>query len=258
MVERYFQFVNTYIRLGSASWRLTPIVLQPKEILRSAQRTIRYSSRVEKTRRSFCSGSLYGDVSMLKTIIKRAAYYSGLEIRRIPAVPAWPKPDTEPPRDEILCNERWVYHALQMANRSYQPERMQYHRTVHGDDTRIKYMTYFLDVRDQRVLEIGPLEGHHSVILEKMGVRENIALESRADNLRKCNRIKDKYRLDRTRFLQHDLERLYRGEDQAQFSGQFDLVFCLGILYHVPEPGRALEWFRSQSPTLFRHALSRR
>jgi hypothetical protein len=188
---------------------------------------------------------------MLKTVIKRAAYYSGLEIRRIPAVPAWPKPDTEPPRDEILCNERWVYHALQMANRSYQPEKMEYHRTVHGDDTRIKYMTYFLDVRDQRVLEIGPLEGHHSIILEKMGVRENIALESRVDNLRKCNRIKDKYRLDRTRFLEHDLERLYRGEEQPQFSGQFDLVFCLGVLYHVPEPGRALEWFRSQSPTLF-------
>jgi hypothetical protein len=104
---------------------------------------------------------------------------------------------------------------------------------------------------DQRVLEIGPLEGHHSIILEKMGVRENIALESRADNLRKCNRIKDKYRLDRTRFLQHDLERLYRGEEQEQFSGQFDLVFCLGVLYHVPEPGPALEWFRSQSPTLF-------
>jgi hypothetical protein len=55
------------------------------------------------------------------------------------------------------------------------------------------------NVRDQRVLEMGPLEGHHNIILEKMGVRENIALESRVDNLRKCNRIKDKYRLDCTR-----------------------------------------------------------
>jgi hypothetical protein len=81
---------------------------------------------------------------MLKTIVKRAASSAGLEIRRIPSsAPLWPKPDTEPPQDEILRDERWIYHALQMANRNYRPAKMQYHRTVHGDDTRIKYMTYF-------------------------------------------------------------------------------------------------------------------
>jgi hypothetical protein len=100
-------------------------------------------------------------------------------------------------------------------------------------------------------LEIGPLEGHHSVILEKMGVRENIAIESRADNLKKCLRIKEKYHLDHTQFLQYDLESLYKRERMPTFTGSFDLVFCLGVLYHVPDPGRALAWMRSQSNTLF-------
>ena len=138
-----------------------------------------------------------------------------------------------------------------MANRDYRPSILRYHRTIYGEDERLKYIAYFLDVRDQRVLEIGPLEGHHSVILEKMGVRENIAVESRADNLKKCRRIKEKYHLDHTQFLQYDLESLYKGECVPAFTGSFDLVFCLGVLYHVPDPGRALAWMRSQSNTLF-------
>jgi hypothetical protein len=189
----------------------------------------------------------------IKTLAKRAARSVGFEVHRITEQPKseWPQPDTEPPQDEILHDERWFYHALQMANRHYRPAKMQYHRTVYGEDTRIKYMAYFLDVRDQRMLEIGPLEGHHSVILEKMGVRENVSIEARAENLRKCNRIKEKYHLDRTTFLQHDLERLYRGEERPAFQSGFDLVFCLGVLYHLSEPGKALQWFRSQSATLF-------
>jgi hypothetical protein len=186
----------------------------------------------------------------IKTLAKRAVRSVGFEVHRITEQP-WPQPDTEPPQDEILHDQRWLYHASQMANRHYTPAKMQYRRTALGEDARIKYMAYFLDVRDQRVLEIGPWEGHHSIILEKMGVRENVSIEARLENLRKCNRIKEKYHLDRTTFLQHDLERLYRGEERSSFERGFDLVFCLGVLYHVPEPGKALEWFRSQSSTLF-------
>jgi hypothetical protein len=77
------------------------------------------------------------------------------------------------------------------------------------------------------------------------------SIESRDDNLKKCNRIKEKYRLDHTVFLKHDLELFYKGQKEPQFSGPFDLVFCLGLLYHVPEPMEALIWMRRQSKTLF-------
>jgi Methyltransferase domain len=84
-----------------------------------------------------------------------------------------------------------------------------------------------------------------------MGVRENIAIESREDNLQKCLRIKEKYGLDRTTFLLGNLEDFYNGTKRLTFSERFDLVFCLGVLYHVPDPGKALAWFRSQAKTLF-------
>ncbi len=161
-----------------------------------------------------------------------------------------PPSDGEPPEDESIRGP-WIYHVLQMANQHYQPRTLRYHRTKYGEDTRIKYIAYFLDLRGLRTLEIGPLEGHHSVLLEKMGVRENVAIESRDDNLKKCLHIKEKYGLSRTTFLKHDLEQLYRGREKPQFNGSFDLVFCLGVLYHVPEPGEALAWFRSQANTLF-------
>ena len=151
--------------------------------------------------------------------------------------------------DEVIGGP-WFSHVLQMANRYCHPKVLHYHRGE-IEDERLKYIAYFLDVRDQRILEIGPFEGYHSVVLEKMGVRENIAIESRADNLSKCQRIKEKYHLNHTQFLQYDLERLYRGEEIPSFSGPFDLVFCLGVLYHLPDPGRGLEWMRSQSSTLF-------
>jgi 2-polyprenyl-3-methyl-5-hydroxy-6-metoxy-1,4-benzoquinol methylase len=185
----------------------------------------------------------------VKGVVKRVARSLGYEIRKIqPGSSAWPPPDNAPPEDEVIRGP-WISHVLRMANRYYQPPTLRYSK--YGEDQRIKYVAYFLDLRGLRTLEIGPLEGAHSVLLEKMSVRENVAIESREENLRKCKRVKEKYRLDHTTFLQHDLEQLYSGQEKPQFDGPFDLVFCLGVLYHVPEPAKALAWFRSQANTLF-------
>jgi hypothetical protein len=187
----------------------------------------------------------------MKALIKKALWTLGYELHpRSSEAGQSSQPDASTLRDEVI-EGRWIGNILQVLNRHYRPSALQYHRTQFGDDTRLKYITEFLDVRDQRILELGAAEGHHSILLEKMGVRENIAIESRPENLRKAQRIKEKYHLDRTTFIQGDLELLYAGEDLASLSGQFDLVFCLGVLYHLPEPGRGLEWMRSKSPTLF-------
>jgi hypothetical protein len=185
----------------------------------------------------------------MKALIKRAAKSIGFEIRRIQEIPA-PHSSEGLPQDEIVQGP-WETHVLQMANQHYRPASLRYHRTKYGDDQRLKHIAYFLDLRGLRVLEPGPYEGHHSILLEKMGVRENIAFESRKENLRKCERIKEKYGLERTKFLSGNIEDFYNGAAQPPFSGTFDLVFCLGVLYHVPDPGKALAWFRSQAKTLF-------
>jgi hypothetical protein len=182
----------------------------------------------------------------VKALIKKTLANFDYAIHRLPE-----RDDSNDPvpTDELITGP-WFSHVLQMANRYYRPNVLHYRRGE-IEDERLKYIAYFLDVRDQRVLEIGPFEGYHSVVLEKMGVRENISIESRPENLRRCARIKEKYQLSHTQFLQYDLERLYRGEDIPSFSGQFDLVFCLGVLYHLPDPGSGLRWMRSKSSTLF-------
>lgn len=160
---------------------------------------------------------------------------------------------TEPPPQEHneLPRITWGYHAPQMANRSYRPPRLVYRRTEYGDDHRLKYLLYFLDVRDQRVLELGPYEGHHSILLEKLGVRETVSLEARPDNYQKCLHIQQRYRLTRTTFHLSNIEHLCAGTEAPPYTGIFDLVYCLGVLYHLPEPARALRWCRAQAPQLF-------
>ncbi len=84
-----------------------------------------------------------------------------------------------------------------------------------------------------------------------MGVLENVAIEVRPENLAKCQRIKELYRLDRTTFVLRNLEDLYEGRETLADPGPFDLVFCLGLLYHLPRPAMALRWMRSRAPRLF-------
>ena|ERR1700761_1951062 len=185
----------------------------------------------------------------MKALIKRAAKSVGYEIRRIQ--PTHSSENGEgAPQDEIVEGP-WESYVLQMANQHYRPASLHYHGSKYGDDQRLKHIAYFLDLRGLRVLEAGPFEGHHSVLLEKMGVRENIAIESRKENLQKCERIKQKYGLEHTQFLLGNFEDYYNGVAEPPFSGTFDLVFCLGFLYHVPDPGKALAWFKSQAKTLF-------
>jgi hypothetical protein len=118
-------------------------------------------------------------------------------------------------------------------------------------DARLAYVLSFLDLRGARVLELGPLEGFFSVLLEKLGVRSTVAVEGRAENLEKCRRVKELYRLERTEFVRHDVEALARGDEQPSFGGPFDLVFCLGVLYHLRDPVAAAGWMARQAPAVY-------
>lgn len=189
---------------------------------------------------------------MMKATIRRLLRGLGFELLRVgdpPSMPDWIR-EPEPLRDEVIAGE-WLSPTLHLANRHYRPPRLEYPRTRFGDDHRIKYMAYFLDVRDRRTLELGPFEGHHSIILEKMGVRENVAVEGRPENLAKCVRVKEKYGLARTVFVCQNIEALHSDRERPLFEPPFDLVFCCGLLYHLPEPASALAWFRRQAPVLF-------
>ena len=195
----------------------------------------------------------------MKSLVRGLARRLGYDIvsrRGIPPDPIPPWTVTAaaraagPLRDDLIA-EGWISAALNVATRAYRPDPLTYRRQRQGEDPRIKHLALFLDPRGLRTLELGPHEGFWSILLEKMGVAENVAIESRPENLARCERVRDLHRLTRTRFVAGDIEALANGRAALDLGAPFDLVFCLGLLYHLPEPARALRWCRSQAPRLF-------
>lgn len=195
----------------------------------------------------------------MKSIVKRGvrglARRLGFEITRVSGMPedrapAWADVGGPMPEDDAIPGP-WLSNVLEMATHAHRPPRLAYRRRSYGEDPRIKYVAFFLDLRGLRTLELGPFEGYWTVILEKMGVAENVAIEVRPENLAKCRRVKDLYGLDRTSFVHQNIEDLYNGRESPAYDGPFDLVFCCGLLYHLPEPSKALKWARTQAPRLF-------
>jgi SAM-dependent methyltransferase len=113
------------------------------------------------------------------------------------------------------------------------------------------------DVRVQRffryapnaatILELGALEGAHSFIFaERPGVKRVVALEGRESNLRKARFVQGLLAIGNVEFAQANLEHA----DLTEF-GNFDAVFCCGLLYHLPAPWQLLKQLPAIAPLVF-------
>jgi 2-polyprenyl-3-methyl-5-hydroxy-6-metoxy-1,4-benzoquinol methylase len=78
-----------------------------------------------------------------------------------------------------------------------------------------------------RTLDLACLEGGFTFELAMQGAQA-VGLEGRKDNLDKCEAIKARIGLSNCSFLQHDVRNLSKHKH-----GSFDVVLCLGILYHL-------------------------
>lgn len=115
-----------------------------------------------------------------------------------------------------------------------------------ANDVRIKrFYEAFPQASKGRILELGSLEGGHSVVLAKRAAGL-VALEGREENLRRARFIKRLYGLSNVEFGQADLE-----TNELSELGEFDAVFCSGLLYHLPEPRALLERVARVSPNLY-------
>lgn len=86
-------------------------------------------------------------------------------------------------------------------------------------------------VHGMSVLELGPLEGGHTFMLERAGAESIVSVESNGRAYLKCLVAKELLGLERSRFLLGDAT-AYLGE-----AGEtFDLCVASGILYHMPDP----------------------
>lgn len=82
-----------------------------------------------------------------------------------------------------------------------------------------------------RVLELGPLEGGHSHMMQAMGAASVLAVEANQLGFLKCLIVKELFGLDRCRFLLGDFVEYLRQSDE-----KFDLCLACGVLYHMTDP----------------------
>ncbi len=104
-------------------------------------------------------------------------------------------------------------------------------------DTRIPWALDLLGgVQGQSVLELGPLEGGHSYMMEKAGAASVIAIEANTRAYLKCLIAKEVLDLKRVKFLCGDFMPYLEQTDR-----QFDLLIAAGVLYHMKDPVRMLQ-----------------
>jgi SAM-dependent methyltransferase len=95
-----------------------------------------------------------------------------------------------------------------------------------------------------RVLELGCLEAGQTVELARRGYSVT-AIEGRPENVRRARWICRMFEVD-ARVVAADLERM-----PLRDFGRFDVVFCSGVLYHLPRPWDLVEQLPAVAPSLF-------
>ena len=105
------------------------------------------------------------------------------------------------------------------------------------EDARIHWIAeQWNGLKDQTILELGPLEGGHSYMMERYGAASIVAIEANARAYLKCLVVKELLDLKRTTFLCGDFIKFLR-----QNSLQFDICVASGVLYHMQNPIELLE-----------------
>jgi hypothetical protein len=100
-------------------------------------------------------------------------------------------------------------------------------------------------IRDQTVLELGPLEGGHSYMAQRAGAASVTAIEANPKGFLKCLVAKELLGLDRCSFLCGDAL-----EYMAASTEQFDVCIACGVLYHMTEPIRLLDLISQRATRL--------
>jgi hypothetical protein len=101
-------------------------------------------------------------------------------------------------------------------------------------------------VEGRQVLEVGPLEGGHTWMLEQAGAARVIAVEANARALLRCLIVKELVGLPRTTFLLGDALAYLDASPPP-----FDAALAAGVLYHMTRPGAFLRALTAAAPRIF-------
>ena len=93
-----------------------------------------------------------------------------------------------------------------------------------------------------RLADLGCLDGGYSVEFARMGFQV-VGLDVRQTNISVCNFVRERVNLPNLSFVCDDVWNI------AQY-GQFDAVFCCGLLYHLERPNEFLRLLSSVTSKL--------
>lgn len=125
----------------------------------------------------------------------------------------------------------WTNHNIQLDDNFYTIG-----DRITGSEVKVRRILQAIaDVVDRpleslRVLDLACLEGLYGIELALHGA-EVVAIEGREANIEKARFAKDTLALDNLQLYQDDVRNLCREK-----YGSFDVVLCLGLLYHLDEP----------------------
>ena len=121
-----------------------------------------------------------------------------------------------------------------------------YGRATRHSSPRLKeFFEVFPEASRGRILEPGSLEGAMTVELAKRATVV-VGLEGRPENAERAEFLKGLFGSDNVAFHATNLE-----EDDLSSYGEFDAVFCCGLLYHLSRPRAFVERAAAVAPNLY-------
>ncbi|MCH6254925.1 hypothetical protein MLD52_00070 [Puniceicoccaceae bacterium K14] len=100
--------------------------------------------------------------------------------------------------------------------------------------------------QNKRILELGPLEGGHSFMIEQMGAEQIDSIEANSEAYLRCLVTKEICKLRRTNFLLGDFTRHIETSNTHYHTG----IAC-GVLYHQRDPINLIRLLASCCDSLF-------
>lgn len=101
-------------------------------------------------------------------------------------------------------------------------------------------------VKSKTILELGPLEGGHSYMLQQAGASSVVAIEANPHAYLKCLLVKQMMKLERVEFLFGDFNAYLRAQAPC-----FDACIASGVLYHMKNPVQLLALIAQKCQALF-------
>jgi hypothetical protein len=108
------------------------------------------------------------------------------------------------------------------------------------DDGRITWGIEALgEIGGRRILELGPLEGAHTSMLDRLGATEIVSIEANRRAFLRCLVVKELVGMPHAKFLCGDFQEFLK--DAVGRGARWDLCVAIGVLYHQQDPVHLLE-----------------